>query len=527
MALFVAKLLDAQLPRVENHEELNERSPVNHRVREREPFELKLSRALKRREVRTRYHISDAFKKTLSELLLNPPLSGTIKHGWPPAVIELLQNLPCDPHADLEHALQINSGQISSLLHSAQEERKRAEQEENQKRLILISKAVHALTQAQKEKLCISELSQDIGEIEIELSLNQATIKKGRFLEAVISCIGLTDELNAIQSQKFLEEGDSFISKLIEIEAMKSSLSGRCREVIESRFEVLTHKFTQHLVKVLEGGREGRNTAYRLLSQFGHADTFKVITLYLTKALEKFHFHFVRKVSELNLVDKPEWPLRWFVDTAVETCNQLQDKDHVATFVAMKAREYYRENRWVLIESIDDPDDAELFSLYLAKYIHSAMQWKDIFGMKVLSEFMLDIISSTSFGKWNLLDAWIMHDKRHMEAALRATNNPYSVSVHDPLACNIVVTLEDIFNSSKARLGCLQEASCLEYFISACHDPVCEDFVYDSKVAVRSMGQKEKDRFRHSLDSLLKRTEESNAFSAYSRKQIADLIRHI
>jgi hypothetical protein len=392
----------------------------------------------------------------------------------------------------------------------------------------LVAEAVHALSKTQHEKSVVDNITNDIREIEAEIKRNQVIIDKGRFLETLVLCIGLTDELRAVPVSAMVEFGDIYFSKLAEVEILRPCLFGRCREVIDSRFAVLMDGFTGQLVKALESEDGDRKSAYKLLSRFENPDPFRAIALFLKTKLIKFNYHFVRQASALNLVDKPEWPLRWFIDTAVETANLLDEKDHVGAFLARKAREYFRDHRWSLIKNSRDHDDSELFSLFLAKYIHSANQWKDVFGKAVLSEFMSDFTENIPVREWRLLDAWIAHDLGHIQNAVEATSSPFAPSRHNPKLCNIVQTIEDVFRSSQSRLECITwDPKVLAVFVGECHDLILEDFIYRVRVESRELQGSETELVRNSLPVLIGFVELTRLASADVVRQLAELIRLI
>jgi hypothetical protein len=277
--------------------------------------------------------------------------------------------------------------------------------------------------------------------------------------------------------------------------------------------------------------QEKRVQMYALLKRFHHEDPHRALSVFLAPKLEKFNHHFIRKGSALNVVDRPEWPLRWLLELAQETCTVLGDQEQVPLFLAGLARDYFRKHRWELIHNPRSESEADLFSLYLAKYIANVVQWTEAFGTHVQGILLQDIIENVSVGteRWWLLDEWAYHDYFHIENVIRSTKNLIQPSQFNPEICTIIQTLEDVFESSKARLQCLNSYNDVAgRFREECHDQAVESLMYNLRVqSSEELKEAEADLVRKSMLHFKSFLDDQDVCSLRVRRKVADFSKFI
>jgi hypothetical protein len=163
--------------------------------------------------------------------------------------------------------------------------------------------------------------------------------------------------------------------------------------------------------------------------------------------------------------------------------------------------------------------------------LHNVQQWIQTFGEKVAQELLVDFRENIHVGEqhWAILDAWIQHDRAHIDKAIETTKNPLKPSAFNPALCNLVQTLLDIFDTSRSRLGCIKSIPGLfSYFIENCHDQVLDDVMYRLRLTMTSdMSAEDSELIKRSIESLVGFLDENKLASASVRRQFFDLAKLI
>jgi hypothetical protein len=349
----------------------------------------------------------------------------------------------------------------------------------------------------------------------------------------------ITDSLKEyLESATIDEDTEAFVDQLALAACMAESLIGRSREVIHSRILILTKRIVERLISELKNGEtdqsmESRVRLFMMLTRFEHQDPLKALSVFFEPKLRKFEYHFVRKASQLNLVDKPEWPLRWLLDLAAETAKCLPVEHHltVGCFLARHAREFFKAHRWGSLDNPRSAGQSDHFSLYLARYIHITSQWTEVFGPDTLDELWLDLRKGAHIGsgKWTLLEEWIVHDKKHIERAVESIKHPFKPSPYNSEVCSIVQMIQDVLGASRVRISCIQPfGEILVRFREDCHDPTIEDFMYKVRTTGRDgFVASESNIIKNSIERLHRFLVESDLCSPYIRRQLLDVSKFI
>lgn len=534
MALFVAKLFDSQRPR-EFDTPVGDDSPVRRvKGRGKEPFANKLARMLRKGPKEFHSRPGEEFRAHLGEILSSRKAGVEIVR-WPQDQLDLLASISTfegdtDPGKYLDSAI--------ASLDNLMEQQKKAREHE-QERLVLreaeLRQNAREITNVLPSvKKNLDSLVADIKQIESVIEPQMKDLKKMEFLDNLIACVNITDRLHLSQGAPDKE----YLRQLASVALMTQSLHGRSRDVIKQRTHILVKKAVDHFNYILEDEHvelsdPKRVYAFEMLSKFQHPDRDKTISLFFAIKIKKFHFHFSRAKSSLNAIDKPEWPLRWLLDLTVEGRKTLPSdhSDLVVKYLAHIVRSYFMEYRWSKITNPQEPEDSELFSLYLARYLHNVQQWIQTFGEKVAQELLVDFRDNIHVGEqhWAILDAWIQHDRAHIDKAIETTKNPLKPSAFNPALCNLVQTLLDIFDTSRSRLGCIKSIPGLfSYFIENCHDQVLDDVMYRLRLTMTSdMSAEDSELIKRSIESLVGFLEETKLASASVRRQFFDLAKLI
>ena len=538
MALFVAKLFEQSAPPprpASVAEEMDDVSPLLkavvapfHRSRENESIQGKIARALRKHaegpQVRTRPP-SDAVEQMLENKIRENRDSSSkslTDSRWTGEVISRLQSIKLPPHQMTpEETLEVSILQLKEKLKSLQAELEAKRIEEERVREFLLAQANRIINENTKLHLKVHEVQEDISQIESLVSFNQEWITKGKFVESLLTCVRLSDWLHRLPAETLLANRDEVVKASETVAILRHSLKGRSRAVIDNRYSIFVNQIVTHLTSLLHDERD-QVDAYSMLKRFKHvSEPFAAEEALCHKRLEKFHHMFARQESALNLVDKPEWPLRWFLDAANEMIGFIGEsgRKEIGIFLAHRSKVYFRTYRWAIAE------DSAIFSLYLVKYLLSASLWKDSFGDEALREFMADLTDS----QLPLLEKWIEHDRSHIEKAIESTKNPYEASQFNPLVCNIVQTIIDLLDSSVARIESLKNhRTAWLRFIEGCHEQVLRQFMHQVRMDARDgLSPAHKDILCISLEVLVRSLKSSTLASAGLRKQLLDLINQI
>ena len=552
MALFVAKLFDSaggpgnKVNSLDQRDDIdNMSSPVAHsHYQRREPFSITLSRTLRRAYRASLMHVvlTEEFKSELSHVLvgqLERQKEVTVVYRWPADQVDVLRNIPVSESADPESILDESVAFLKKQIETERQTRLVAIEAEGRKCEILTAKFVQIYELGPSIYSSFSTLCKQIHGIETTIKSEHASIKKARFLESVRECVMITDSLNQyLESASIDENTEIFIDQLGLAAGMAESLIGRSREVIVSRISILSMRIVQRLISELKDDKpsqsmERRVRLFTMLNRFEHPDPSQALAVFFESKLRKFDYHFVRKSSQLNLVDRPEWPLRWLLDLAVETAKSLPVERHqsLGRFLARHAREYYNANRWGSIDNPRAVGQSDLFSLYLARYIHSTNQWAEVFGLDVLDELWLDVREGVqmSVGQWSLLEEWILHDKKHIDKAVESTKHPFKPSPYNGEVCSIVQMIEDVLGASRLRISCITPFEGVRMrFREECHDPTIEDFMYKVRVSAREgLAGNEASLIKYSIERLHRFLVDTDLCSPYIRRQLLDVSKFI
>ena len=535
MALFVAKFLETQTGRRGSFTESWEASPRAHAAQE--SIQVKLAKLLKKRgngpPCRQRPD-TDELERMLSaavqrqgESVVTP--THTYGHGWNEEVVRTLAGLSIQESAEPEEMINDCIAQLEDKLR-VQEKAALQREMDDARRLENVRKSIDTIySKAPFSLNSLTDIDREVASISAVLQPNKAVVTKGQFLESVLMCSQITDDLHRIPKSEMLTRGDEFVKALADVASVRRSLVGRSRDVIDSRMTLLVNSFVSQLTSHMH---EPSTTAeaYRLLRHITHkTDPFRIQALLFVPKIKKFDYHFTRVGSPLNLPDKPEWPLRWFVDLASETAEEMGKDVQVELYLARTSKEFFRAHRWASIRDPRSADESQLFSLYLSKFLQSANQWKDLFGTAVSDEFMGDIIGNTAVGvgdsSWSILDEWIFHDRSHVEAALDTTKDPFKPSQFNQAVCNLVQTLIDMFDSLNARLECIKhDRATLTYFVESCHDDLIRELLYRVRVDMRDAGEPhDSNLMKTSLEHLFDSIERASLVSSSIRRQVLDL----
>ena len=532
MALFVAKLLETQKPLV------SARSPY-------ESFETKLAQSVnspKPYSALDKTHIAEVLSdwvqnhsqtsQSINELHCSSRWSNAI------SILEEIESDPVEFHSDPKSVLEMLESNIRILERRKTAEvfrmQEQARQDELRKEKVL-RKSQNFLSKACDLLSKLENIGQDAEEMEKMIANNLEFIAKAKFLESSVNCIEITDAIRNIPIQEHLDKAIDIIESLKKVDCLRQSLRGRTQQVIDNRYNILLNSFIESLITGASRAGdypEDLIRIYNFLEAFNNTNPDIALEIALKNDLNKFDYHFIRKSSALNLADKPEWPLRWFMDTALQWSDRFTNPEQgkkVSRFLAKKARQYFNSYRWAVIKRPRSEDERDLFSLNLARYLHAANQWKESFGSLALNEFIADLKSTTKLNgcDWNLLEEWISHDRAHIQYALDGVKSPFKPSIHNPLLCNSVQTMIDVFTSSEARLESVsKESSIISAFYKSCHDEALDEFIFNTRKRLREIEEaSEKRLLKESLISLISFLDASMIGSGSIRKQLSDIVR--
>jgi hypothetical protein len=354
-------------------------------------------------------------------------------------------------------------------------------------------------------------------------------IRKGEFLDGVVCCLKLTNQArkemhaNPMHVSNCLEETQNILNHFESLGLMKSS----CYRVLMARFRTVMNEFATSLVDRLEVP-ESRREAYRILRKFKNKK-FSVERKLLSPWLKKFEYHFVRPGSALNEPDKPEWPLKWFIETGKEIKRELnEDSGDVLIELAKHAREYFDQHRWSVIK--DPSEDA--FSLYLSKYLDFARQVEDLLGKKALVECMrgFAVDADVTTNGWQLLHEWIMHDRRYFENVLDGIKDPWIPSKIDPNVNELTQTLLDMLSACTNRIEPLTvfPESRREFVVEACDHVVRSYIVQGVRIEMANdIPLKNRPLMVKSLSRMITVGVDMDLVSPQARKLLSELINEL
>ena len=525
MALFVAKLLDS------GPKEGAEAVPVfSHH---REPFRRKLERTLKQGSPQSNHtRLSDEFRAHLSTVLSRERFDVAVAPSWPVEQLELFRQVPLSNPSDPEQVLSDSIEYFEQLIHTERKKQQALLDAQKARTQQLTSQMIQIYRQGPRMHAAFSGLVEEMKGLESLMTSHAIDIRKSNFLESVVECVSITDYLHSVPEGALTgSNANLLIDQLAKAAGLSENLIGRSRDIISARLVLLNRRFVETIIAGMDGDQEKRVQMYVLLKRFQHEDPHKALSVFLAPKLEKFSHHFIRKGSALNVVDRPEWPLRWLLELAQETSKILEDQEEVHLFLAGVARDYYRRHRWGLIRNPRSESEADLFSLYLAKYIASVVQWTDAFGAKVQRILLQDILENLSVGseQWMLLDEWIYHDYVHIENVIRSTKNLIQPSQFNPEICTIIQTLEDVMESSKARLQCVYAYNDVAArFREECHDQAVESLMYNLRVqSSEELTETEADLVQRSMLHFKSFLDSQDVCSLRIRRKVADFSKFI
>ena len=524
MALFVAKLFES------SREEVG--LSVGRLGRKEEAFSTQLARCLKDRpRGNPRGNLSETqmlewyLAKCMQAAARSEPIDCS---KWTPEVIAILSQAGSGETISeiLESSvLEIRSMQL--LANQAEEEQRRIEAET---RLLLQKQTNAFFRNSAKIFPQFTQLAADADFIHHNILVpNSMEMKISNFLQPVLQAVRVSEHLRTIPKADYLGKGHVFIEGLRQLTRLSNRVEGgRARKVLLARASILRKGFTRTLIAQLQSTVEHSSRSssmlpvYTLLSAFRHEREYFLEETILAKKIDRFDYHFVRAESALNLIDKPEWPLRRLFEIASE--EDFPQTQRIACTLAMKSREYFRIHRWSLVQDPADAD-ADLFSLYLFKYLAQASCWKESFGDAAVKEFMQDFVRNTHFGPddagWNLLDAWIDHDRFHIETVIEGIKDKFEPSKINPRICNLAATVSDILLASGPRLFCLShDPAVCALFARDCHHLVMRDMViHPLKVHAQKMADSDVAWLSRNVEPILSSISESNV-----HKQLAEML---
>ena len=533
MALFVAKLLDTHN---KPSDELTEPSSPPLGYKKKESFRSKLARVLRRSNTNVRpIEVSTQFKAQLGSLVSCE--RRTDVHRWSKEEVEIFSSIPIPQEvlSDPARVLETSVGYLTDLIETQKEAREQEAQRIAKLEAQLKQTLVNVYKQCPGLLKRLRSVEEIVSSIDTIIKPELMNLKKLKFLESLITCVGITDHLHLIDVDSVVSDSlaaNLYIDQLAIVTVTKEGLIGRSKDIIEIRTKILTQRMVDALTSKLSDCLTSETVhLYNMLRRFEHRDTRKCLSIVLSKKMEKFRYHFVRTGSALNVTDKPEWPLRWLLDLAVETAKILpsQDTEDVARYVAREARTFYKEQRWMSI--VNPRESADVFSLYLARYLQAVDQWTEVLGSPATEELVKDLANNTCIGTqgWRLFDEWIYHDRTHIEKAIDSTRNPFKPSPFNPAICSLIQTIEDIFDTSRSRLQCISTHPDLTAeFICECHDQILDDVLYRCKVGVRNdVGREDICVIKNSADHLASFLGENRLSSPHMRKQFAEFTKLI
>jgi hypothetical protein len=494
MALFVAKLLDSQKPKdTAPHD--GDFSPYRRaNQRRKEPFEQKLARVL-RRGVRASWGLSPEKKEKLNETVsvaLRTKRSSNPTSHWGQDRVDLFKSIqvPAGVESDPERFCDAAIEFLKNLI-ECETERQRKENiarelrdKELKGRLETVALVLPVVYND------FASLVDQLEKADAVLQSDFVSVRKLEFLENLIPCVEITNQLYA-ENNPFDEQ---YLERLALVTKLSESLIGRSKEIVQLRVNILTQRAISTLKEFIRA-QDGKSElsekviAFSKLSKFEHPEPYRAISFFMSAKLEKFEFHFTRPSSALNVIDKPEWALRFLLDAALETAKMLPEEESqcIGRFLATRTREYYQKFRWELIQDPRNETESELFSLYLARYLHNVQQWAEAFGADVADEVMLQFADNHRMGPsgWFLLDEWIHHDWVHIKRVIEATKNPLQPSPYNSSVCALIQNLEDVLQASKERLQSVaRHPRLIARFTESCHDSVIDDSIYAIRVSV-------------------------------------------
>ena len=379
------------------------------------------------------------------------------------------------------------------------------------------------------EKVC-ENLQQIVLDIPSDVfDTHRENMRKGEFVDGVVRCLQLTNEArrsygNPEHVANCLQETQNILNRFVLLGLGKSN----CYRVLHARFRIVMNEFAGRLVEQLEVP-ESRVAAYKILKNFQNKK-FSIEKKLLDPWLKKFEYHFVRAGSALNEPDKPEWPLKWFLETGRNIREEIDvyEVDSVLVELAKQAREYFDNHRWSLIE---DPNE-DIFSLYLSKYLEFALQVRDLMGAKAMEECMRGFSQDAAPTKngWTLLHEWIRHDRRYFETVVDGIKEPWSQSKIDPSVNEIVQTLVDMLSACFSRiepLAVIPENR--REFVSECCDHVIRSYVvHGVRIEIASDVPAEKRPLLvNSLRRLVEKGSATDLVSSQVRKLLSELMNEL
>ena len=486
MALFVAKFLESSIS-------------IDPDEKREEVFQAELSHCLlNRREYTSVSEKRKKFESCLFDMYIAKRDSRP--NTLSPSVLNVFNECSDD--------LNTSISEIRAMLLKDELDRKKVEELNLKKREDLISKSNLVLRKSDLFFQNMKSVLIDLDAIKREFIRNEEFIRKGEYLESVATALKIS---NTLKFNSDLDDTE-YVEYLIELnEVVKQIPGGRAKSVMRDRFKILKKSFVEKNISNLN------EKSFFILKKFQHINNrFMVESLFLSAEIDKFKYHFERKGSALNLIDKPEWPLRRLLEIESEVSPRIAE--NIVLYLAHKARIHFKEFRWSLI---DDPTDSDLFSLTLAAYINMGSNWKN----DALAEYMWDFTHPDGSAKWSLMDAWIEHDKTHFERAIQDTGNMFAACKLDPSICNIAQTVTDVLIASNSRIACIRHHSqaCSE-FTRYCLDVQMRDVILHAfKVHVKTAPKLELALLRNSIKYMVSTMEEYDVGSIQIRRQFSDL----
>ena len=347
------------------------------------------------------------------------------------------------------------------------------------------------------------------------LEPNTTHLHTKRYIDGMISGVQLSNKLH----NEYTKLADcDFIDGIVRLKSIIASIPKKtaCRRVLRERFRILKNRFISAKIDSIKNPKSEPEmwTIYDQLSKsFSCTKSNLVEEIILAPRLANFDYHFIRVGSPLNLLDKPEWPLRRFFEIAKE----FQTRQQFVNLLARKARDYFYQYRW------NHSSEGLVFSLNLTAYLSSANVWYEQFGTASMTEYMQDFVNNKSrHNDVYLLDAWIEHDKQHFQKAFDDTRNKFEPSKLNPQICNVAQTISDILIASNSRIQTIRhDAVATHTFISNCNDfQFRETVLHAFKVQARSGSGIH--LLQRSAEYIITTISEYNVLSQHVRKQMID-----
>ena len=422
---------------------------------------------------------------------------------------------------DLVEYVGTSVDKLNSLLREIQVEAK-AKEKENERLKMEMRGHVEIVFDLNRLNKIATEL-QKMSEL-VSIDLESLDVRKGEFLEGVLrglnsTSIGETEDEMVV---KKLMETRKILSRFEQIGLRESS----CYRVLTARFGIVMTSFCDRLVTQLQDPKK-RREAYVTLLKFRHKKV-DIESKVLSPWMKKFEYHFVRVGSVLNEPDKPEWPLKWFLETAKEIKEEMTDATEILVMLARFAREYFDNHRWALIR---DPSE-DGFSLYLSKYLEFARFVKDQMGERAMNEYMrgFELESEPTKHGWFLLHEWIRHDRRYFETVLDGVKDSFAPSKIDPTVNELTQTLIDMFTACRSRLEPLAGMPrSRKEFVTECCDHVVRCYVLHA-VRVKLANDipiESRHLIMSSVQKLIEAGTQQDLLSPQLRKLLSELINEL